>query len=205
MLDVIRLGRDRFRFWWISLLMGILSIIAGICCFATPVDSLAVLTAFFITLLIVGGICNIAFAAINCKTSTFWGWSLARGIIELLFGVWLLLIPLPFVTAILVYLIGLWMLFHSILGICESSAFSALPVKGWGWLLTCNVLSLLCAFLFLTLPAFGGAFLLVYVGLSFVLYGLFRIVLAFYLRKINRTMKSCDDDEIVDAEVIDAE
>ncbi len=204
MLDVIRLGRDHFRFWWISLLMGILSIVAGICCFATPAGSLAVLTAFFIALLIVGGIGNIAFAAINCRNTSFWGWSLARGIIELLFGIWLLLIPLPVVTAILVYLIGLWMLFHSILGICESSAFSALPVKGWGWLLACNVLSLLCAFLFLTLPAFGGAFLLVYIGLSFVLYGLFRIVLAFHLRKINRTMKQLDD-EIVDAEVIDAE
>ena len=78
-----------------------------------------------------------------------------------------------------------------------------------GWLLACNVLSLLCAFLFLTLPAFGGAFLLVYIGLSFVLYGLFRIVLAFHLRRINRTMKQFDDEiddaEVIDAEVIDAE
>ena len=88
MLDAIRLGRDRFRFWRISLLMGILSITAGI---------------------------------------------------------WRLLIPLPVVTAILVYLIGL----------------------------------------------------------SFVLCGLFRFVLAFHLRRINRTMKQFDD-EVIDAEVIDA-
>lgn len=67
------------------------------------------------------------------------------GILSITAGIWRLLIPLPVVTAILVYLIGL----------------------------------------------------------SFVLCGLFRIVPAFHLRRINRKMKQFDD-EVIDAEVIDA-
>lgn len=102
-------------------------------------------------------------------------------------------------------MIGLWMLFHSILGICESCAFSGGPVKGWGWLLACNILSLISAFLFLTLPAFGGAFLLAYVGLSFLFYGVFRIALAFHLRKIDHAARRFGDGPIVDAEVIEEE
>lgn len=112
------------------MLVGILSIGAGIGCFVTPLGSLTALTIFFLVLLIVGGLFNIFFAATNRWNNALWGWSLARGIVELLFGIWLALIPLPFVTTILVYMIGLWMLFHSILGICESCAFSGGPVKG---------------------------------------------------------------------------
>lgn len=198
--------RGPFRYWWISLVMGLLSLVAGICCFTTPVGSLAVLTIFFLSVLIAGGLFNILFAVANRSNNDLWGWSLARGIIELLFGLWLVLFPLPLVTTVLIYLIGIWMLFHSILGICESSALSAFPVKGWGWLLACNLLSLLCAFLFLTLPAFGGVFVLIYIGLSFLLYGVFRMVLAFHLRRINRAMERFDrENDIEDAEVIDAE
>lgn len=183
----------------------ILSIGAGIGCFVTPLGSLTALTIFFLVLLIVGGLFNIFFAATNRWNNALWGWSLARGIVELLFGIWLALIPLPFVTTILVYMIGLWMLFHSILGICESCAFSGGPVKGWGWLLACNILSLISAFLFLTLPAFGGAFLLAYVGLFFLFYGVFRIALAFHLRKIDHAARRFGDGPIVDAEVIEEE
>ena len=40
--------RNLFRYWWVSLVVGILSIVTGVCCFVVPADSLAVMTAFFI-------------------------------------------------------------------------------------------------------------------------------------------------------------
>lgn len=192
-----------FRYWWISLIVGILSIITGICCFAVPAGSLAVMTTFFIAVLIVSGIFNIAWAFANRSWNDSWGWSLARGILELLFGLWLLLLPPPWVTAVLIYLVGIWMLFHSVLGICESCALSGLRVPGWGWLLACNLLSLICAFLFLAAPVYGGIFVLAYVGLSFLLYGIFRIAMAFEWRRINRQFRHGPDDGITDAEIVD--
>ena len=146
----MRLHQKPFKYWWISLLAGILSIVGGILCFSTPIDSLAVLTLFFVAILIVGGIFNIASAFTNRKWNDYWGWDLARGIIELLLGVWLYMLPLVLVTTTIVYVFGFWMLFHSIIGICESCELARLPIKGWGWLLACNILSLICSFLFLT-------------------------------------------------------
>lgn len=117
-----------FRYWWVSLVVGVLGIATGVACVVVPADSLAVLTVFFISVLVVGGIFNIAWAVANRNWNDTWGWSLARGLIELLLGVWLMLLPLPLVTTLLIYVVGFWMLFQSVLGICESCALA--PFRG---------------------------------------------------------------------------
>lgn len=157
----------------------------------------------FIAVLVVAGIVNVFWAFANREWNDSWGWSLARGLLEILFGVWLLLMPLPLVTTMLIYVVGFWMLFHSVLGICEASELSGIGVRGWGWLLACNILSLICSFVFLAAPVYGGIFILAYAGVSFVLYGIFRIVLSFEWRRINRKIRSSDDDGFAEAEVID--
>lgn len=186
MITEIRLDKRGTKYWWISLIVGIMGIITGVCCFATPLSSLVVLTDFFVAMLIVGGIFNIVSAVINRKWSSEWGWDLARGILEVMLGIWLFMQPVPLVATTMVYIIGFWMMFHSVIGICESCELSNIPVKGWGWLLACNILSLLCSFIFLVTPIFGGLFALFYIGISFILYGIFRIVLAIRLWKLNK-------------------
>lgn len=154
-------------------------------------------------MLVAAGIVNVLWAFANREWNDSWGWSLARGLLEVLFGVWLLLMPLPLVATLLIYVVGFWMLFHSVLGICEASELSGIGVRGWGWLLACNILSLICSFVFLAAPVYGGIFILAYAGVSFVLYGIFRIALSFEWRRINRKIRSSDDDGFVEAEVID--
>ncbi len=182
----IRIDNNVFKHWWVSLIVGIMGIIAGICCFVTPIRSLAVLTDFFVVILIVGGIFNVVTAALNAKWNRYWGWDLARGILEILLGIWMLLLPTPIITTILVYIFGFWMLFNSIMGICEACELSNIRLVGWGWLLACSILGLLCSFIFLMAPVYGGIFVLAYIGASFILYGIFRIVLAFQIRKYNK-------------------
>ena len=94
----IESGNGEIRYWWVSLLVGLLSVAVGIWCIATPEESLMALTSLFICVLIAAGICNVAFAALNDRHSTEWGWTLTRGILELLLGIWLLALPLPVVA-----------------------------------------------------------------------------------------------------------
>lgn len=212
MLDsIIRLERKDIRYWWISLIVGLFSIAAGIGCFVTPGGSLALLTVLFVTTLLAGGILNILFATLNRKRIAYWSWSLARGIIEVLLGIWLILLPLPVVTTGLIFLVGFWMLFHSIIGIGESCELQQYDIKGWGWLLACNILSLIFSFVYLMSPVFGGLFVVFYLGFSFVFYGVFRFVLAFKLRCFNQEVRKMmeeeksreTDDGIEDAVVIE--
>ena len=117
----IESGNGEIRYWWVSLLVGLLSVAVGIWCIATPEESLMALTSLFICVLIAAGICNVAFAALNDRHSTEWGWTLTRGILELLLGIWLLALPLPVVAETLVVLIGFWVLFYAVIGIGDLS------------------------------------------------------------------------------------
>lgn len=188
--DFMNSVRKAVKYWWISLLVGLLGIVAGICCFVTPAGSLMAITNVFIILLMLGGILDIVFAVSNRKYSSSWGWNLAGGILELLLGILLLTMPLPSVTTVFVYMIGFWILFRSVMGIGESCELQMYNVKGWGWLLALSILSVLFSFMFFMSPLFGGVFITIYVGLSFLFYGIFRIALAFELRRIGKDMKN---------------
>ena len=142
-------------------------------------------------------------AVANRNWNWTWGWGLARGLIEVLLGVWLMLLPRPLVTTLWIYVVGFWMLFQSVLGICESCALAPFRGTGWGWLLACNILSLICSFVFLAAPLYGGIFILACIGTAFILYGIFRIVLAFVWRRINRELRRSGGDGFVDAEVVE--
>lgn len=194
------LDNKLFKHWWISLLVGVLSIITGVCCFIIPAGSLAVLSTFLVITLIIGGIFNIISAVRNKEWNYYWGWDLARGIMEIMLGIWAFMLPQPFLATTLVYVFGFWMLFHSIIGICESCELSMLPLKGWGWLLAFNIISLLCSFIFLSAPFYGGIFILAFIGISLILYGIFRIVLALKMKKFNKITEECEYVEVEEVE-----
>ena len=62
--------------------------------------------------------------------------------------------------------------------------------------------SLSKAFSFLITPAFGGIFILFFIGIAFMLYGIFRMILAFKWRKFNKEIKD-SEEEIIEVEIIE--
>lgn len=187
--NVLNKVKKTVKYWWISLLIGILGIFLGIWCLATPASSLAAITSVFIIVFILGGILEIIFAVSNRKVSDGWGWSLAGGILELMLGILLLALPFELVTGILIYLVGFWMLFRSVMSIVESCQLQMMHVKGWGWLLALGILCLVFSFLYLMSPVFGGIFIVIFVGISLLSYGIFRIVLAFKLKSVYKDIR----------------
>ncbi len=190
MLYFIESMKRAVKNWWISLLMGILAIIMGIFCFAAPGASLIGLTYVFVIGFILGGILDIIFAVSNCDYVYGWGWTLAAGILELLLGVMLFTLPAASVTVILVYFVGFWILFRSIWSIGESAQLRMMGVKGWGWTLALSILCTVLSFLYLLSPTFSkGVFVIALVGISMLVYGTFRIVMAFEFRQISKQLK----------------
>lgn len=105
------------KYWWLSLLVGIISIIMGVWSLVTPDTTLVALTIFFIAMFFISGITDIVYALYNRKTSNNWGWALAGGIIDIILGVLLVSLPLPVITTMLVYFVGFWILFRSVLAL----------------------------------------------------------------------------------------
>lgn len=180
------------KYWWVSLLIGILAIIVGIWCLATPDSTLVALTLLFVISFFISGISDIVFAISNRDAIPGWGWTLTSGILEVLLGCLLLAMPLPSITVVLIYFVGFWVLFRSIWAIGEACHLQQLGVKGWGWLLALAILAVLFSFLYLLSPIFGGVFVIVLVSLGFVTYGAFRVLLAFRMRSINKELKEIE-------------
>lgn len=175
-----------FRYWWVPIVTGVLSIAIGIFCFCSPVTSMEVLAIFFEACLIVAGIFNLCFALSNIGRNTHWGWPLANGLIEIILGIWLWTMPLPEMTAVFLYVVGFWLLFMCIYGISELTALSSIRAGWLGWLVAILLIGIVCVFIFLMTPLTGGIFVWLFIGCSFIAYGIARILLAFQLRKLLR-------------------
>jgi len=181
--------KERPKYWWLSLLVGILAIIMGIWTLTTPDTTLVALTVFFIAAFFISGIMDIAYALSVRKISDSWGWALAGGILDIALGVLLLTFPLPVITTMLVYFIGFWILFRSILTLGQSIEFQRNGIKGWGWLLAFSILGILFSIFYMLSPIINGIFVVMLVSVALLSYGIFRIYYAFRLKSINDLLK----------------
>ena len=184
--------KEAVKHWWVSLLVGILSIIVGIWALATPGNSLAALTVLFEVVLIVAGILEIIFSIANHKVLYGWGWGLTAGILELLLGIMLIAMPMVSAAVILIYVVGFWMLFRSIWSIGAAFDLHQVGIRGWGWLLALGILMVIFSFLFMLSPSFGGIFIVVFVAMALLVYGIFRIILAFNLKSLYKDIKEIE-------------
>lgn len=179
--------KERVKFWWVSLLVGILTLLVGVWSAAAPLSTLGVLTIIFIASLIANGAFDIIFSIINRKNLNGWGWTLALGILSFIFGFILITKPIESIL-VLAYLAGFWMMFVSITSISGSIEMQRVGIKGWGWMLAFGIVGVIFSFLLIANPAFAAAYIAILFSISLILYGAIRRFFAFKLRKINKTL-----------------
>ncbi|MDH6353704.1 uncharacterized membrane protein HdeD (DUF308 family) [Dysgonomonas sp. PH5-45] len=178
--------RKAVKYWWISLIIGLLAIGLGIWCIASPMSTLIALSIVFAISFLVTGAMEISFAVANRDNINGWGWSLTSGIIDLLFGVFLIVMPIEVITTIFALFIGIWIMFRSIWGVGMAIDLQKFGAKGWGWLLTLAILGILVSFIFIMDPPFAMSFIVAFASVGFIFYGLFRVFLAIKLKSLHR-------------------
>ncbi|MCD7971243.1 MAG: HdeD family acid-resistance protein [Candidatus Azobacteroides sp.] len=181
------------KYWWVSVLIGILAIIVGIWCLATPDTTLVALSIVFMVSFLVGGIFEIIFAVSNRDNISGWGFALAGGIIDLLFGILLVALPLGLTATFLIYFVGFWIMFRSIWGIGTAIDFKKAGGNDWGWLVAFAVLGVIFAFAFILSPAFGAGVIIALVSFAFIFYGIFRIYMGIKLKSWHNRIDNVKD------------
>lgn len=153
---------------------GVLLIITGILAVLMP-GIAALATALFLAwLLIFGGVFEIAYA-IQTRATSGLGWMLASGILTLLLGIAILMVPLAGVAS-LALLVGAFLLVGGIARV--ALAFRLKPRRGWGWVLFDGLLAIALAMLIvLGWPQGSVAFIGLLVGFSLISTGVWRMVL----------------------------
>lgn len=183
--DVLNSVKKAIKNWWISLIVGIICIGLGIMCLMAPGATFITLTIFFIAAFLVNGIFDISFAVTNRENHDGWGWILAIGIIDIIFGLILLFNP-AIAPVVLAYFIAFWLMFQSFWSIGVSIDLKRYRNSGWGWLLALSIVGLILSIILLAQPVITGFLAVVITASVFIVYGIFRIALSIKLKSFNK-------------------
>lgn len=184
----MRTFRDKLAFpvkyWWLSLVLGILFIVVAIWLLFNPMASYVALSILFAAFMFVSGLFEIVFAIGNKDTIPSWGWALAGGIIDLLIGILLLASP-GLSMAVLPFILAFWLMFRGFSGIGTSMDLRRYGSRSWGWNLAISILAILLSFGIIWLPAAGALTFVLITAYTFIVIGIFRISISFELRKLH--------------------
>ena len=178
------------KFWWIPLLTGLIFIGFGVWCLCSPVASLTILAYIFAGFIGAAGLFNLLYGFSNVSSNHGWGWAVASGIIEILCSVWLFFLPSQVLTSAFIFAIGIYIIFVGINAICESVMINRFAPFWLLWILALLLVSIFCACVFLVAPVMGGVTVWLYIGISFICYGVYRIMLSLKMKRINKTFSN---------------
>lgn len=183
---ILRLKQLTGRYWWIPLLTGLVAIGLGVWLLCDPSQSLEVLAYVFAWCLIGAGIFNCSYSIMARHPLSNWGWALALGLLEIVCGVWMIWLPAAAVVSAFIFICGIWILVSAINSICESIALSAIS-PAWTFLMVLILCAVIFfAIVFLSNPITGAVAVWLYLGLSFILFGAYRVALAFSLKRFSK-------------------
>lgn len=186
--DFLSSVKQAVKYWWVSPIIGIIAIILGVWCLTNPGATLEVLGTLFIAAFLISGLFEIIFAISNKDNLKGWGWTLASGIIDILFGLLLLAIPLGTI-AVLLFFVGFWIMFQSIWGIGSAIDLQRSGIKGWGWILALGILGLILSFILIVNPVFAAEFIIYLFAITLLFYGIMRIYYGIRLRSIHKDIE----------------
>ncbi len=171
--------------WWILLIKGIILIVLSFLVFSKPAEAILTLAILIgIGFLAAGIVQTIATLAFR-KEIENWGWKLAEGLFDLLFGI--LLLAKPELTAsLMIFMLGFWLMFYAITVLISSFQFKEAGVKNWWTGLIWGILAMIFSFLIIINPFTGAMTIVWLLGLSFLLAGIFNIVMAFFMKSAKK-------------------
>lgn len=172
------------RYWWMPMIVGLISIGLGIWTLTSPVSSMIFLAYIFSAGLCVAGIVNLIFAVSVSGSYSGWGWSLAVGILDLIAGIWLFAMPAEEMLTTFVFVVGIWIIVVAVNELCQS--FMLISLSPWWilWMLLLLVAVIVIGSVFLMNPVEGGVIVWLWLGLSLILFGVYRIVFAARLKTL---------------------
>ena len=175
------------QYWWMALILGIISLGLGVLMFIFPGPSYITLSVAFGIFILLSGIVYIAMSASSSFKGR--GWLLASGIIEVVLGIILTIWP-SVAAETLPYFLGFWLLFKGFTMIGIGSDLSHVKNSGWGWTIFTAILLIICAFIILISPiAFGVEAVIIWVGISFIMGGISLIAFSAQLKSAQKHLE----------------
>jgi uncharacterized membrane protein HdeD (DUF308 family) len=176
------------RYWWSTLLRGVLWMLFGIFAIFQPGISLLVLTLLFGAVALVDGIASIGTAIAGRTTHESWWILLLAGIAAL--GVGLLTLINPQITAsVLLIYIAAWAIVTGLLEIAASIRLRK-EIRGEFWVALAGLVSVAFGVFLLARPGIGALSLLWAIAFYAIVFGMVQVVMAFEARGYARMLRA---------------
>jgi uncharacterized membrane protein HdeD (DUF308 family) len=175
------------RYWWVTLLRGVIAIVFGIAVFAQPEISLKTLILLFGVFALADGIANMSSAIGGQEDDENWWVLLVAGLCGI--GVGVLTFFNPQITALaLLFYIAIWAIATGLLEIVAGVRLRQ-EIDGEFWLILSGLLSVAFGMFLIARPGNGALAVLWLIGGYAILFGLTLIVLAFREREFLKPVK----------------
>ena len=174
--------KETLKYWWILLFKGLILILLSFYVFQYPVEALVGLALYIGVATLVTGIFIIMVSLSGPKEEN-WGWRLAGGIIDVIFG--LILLSNPGISAaVLPFVVGFWVMFSGVLMFVGSFTSRKEGDNGWWMNLIGGLLTIFVGFI-ITNNFLAGAFTITFwIGLGFLFAGFTSILVSLKMRKL---------------------
>jgi uncharacterized membrane protein HdeD (DUF308 family) len=169
--------------WWLLVLVGILSVIAGVIILFKPSDSLATVAVIGGIFLLVDGILEMISSFMRGTTNR--GLVGLLGVLSAIVGVLLIRHPVGGVAAVAL-LIGIWLI---AVGVTRfATAFEEPDHRGWHAI--AGIVELVAGIVIVSNPDIGFATLALLVGIGFILNGVAMTALGWDMREVEEVVSS---------------
>ena len=165
--------------WWLLVVVGVLSLIAGVIILFKPGDSLATLAVIAGIFLLVDGILELVSSFLRSTPNR--GLVALLGVVTAIVGVLLIRHPIGGVTAIAL-LIGIWLI---AIGVIRLATAVEEPGRV-GWRIFAGIVELIAGIIIVADPNIGFTTLAILVGLGFILNGIGMIALGWGVREVHK-------------------
>jgi len=169
--------RDITWCWWLVVLVGVLSIVAGVIILFEPGSSLATLAVIAGIFLLLDGILELIASFMRSTTNR--GLVALLGVLTAVIGVLLIRHPVGGVTAVAL-LIGIWLIAMGVIRFV--TAFDEYRHRGWHAL--AGALELIAGIVIVANPNIGYTTLAILVGIGFIVNGIGLTALGWGIRDI---------------------
>ena len=178
-------GSSVTRSWWVFLLYGIAAIGFGLAALFLPNQTLRILLMGFGLLSLVDGV--VSLLSMFRKDVALPNWILALyGLISIGFGVWAVMRPEQFGTALL-WVLALWLVLAGFARVIFAVLIRKV-VEGEWLLALSGLLAIALGVLFFVNPNVGVITIALWVGVGALLYGALQIFVALRLRKLQKVV-----------------
>jgi uncharacterized membrane protein HdeD (DUF308 family) len=181
--------------WWLSLITGLLAIIAGFIILVNPVTSYYIFAIWLGAAIFVSGILGVMQSLNSKNYFVRRGWLIVANVADIIIGL-ILMFNAIISEVFMPTLLGFWLLYRGAAMLIQGFELRDYGIKDAGWVLFYGALIVALAVAILWLPmSFGIEAVIIFVAIAFVAYGISTISLAYRLWEVHRHAKALGSDE----------